>query len=763
MIDKNKIYSLLWLCALLLPHLIIAQGEGSLTIDRIFSGEFQMESFGPAKWLGEGEAYTTLESSASAENGRDIIQYSCKDNTRSVLVAAEKLIEEGSEDPMYIANYSWSNDGTKLLVFTNTRRVWRANTKGDYYVFDMKANRLKKLGEGLAASSLMFAKFSPDDQKVAYASRGNLYIEDLVTGAQQQLTEDGNKDIFNGTFDWAYEEEFACRDGFRWSADSRRLAFWQVDASEIRNFLMINNTDSLYSFTVPVQYPKVGEPPSKVRLGVVELASGTTNWLKIPSGDDWPYLPRMQWIANKNQLLVQQLNRKQNNNRLWLCDGATGEARNVYTESDPCWVDVTHPDPTMNWDMTDPHVLDKGKAVLWTSEKDGWRQLYRLDLKDGKTTLLTQGDYDIARMYQVNDRAGNIYFNASPENPTQRYLYQIPIKGSPRPSRLTPADQSGLHRYNISPNGKYAIHTWSNINTPTTIELVSLPKHKLIRTLVDNADYKAKVAKLEKGQTEFFKIKTIDGVEMDGVIRKPPGFDPQKKYPVLFNVYGEPWGQTATDSWGNPLWNTMMTQRGYIVITMDNRGTPSLKGREWRKSLYRKIGVLNSRDQAMATRELMKWSFIDSTRIAVWGWSGGGSMTLNLLFRYPEIYGTGVSVAPVANQLLYDNIYQERYMGVPWENKEDFVEGSPVTYAKNLKGNLMLIHGTADDNVHYQNAEDLINELILQNKQFSMMSYPNRSHGIYEGENTSRHLYQLISNYIQANTPVNSKESIIKP
>jgi dipeptidyl-peptidase-4 len=285
---------------------------------------------------------------------------------------------------------------------------------------------------------------------------------------------------------------------------------------------------------------------------------------------------------------------------------------------------------------------------------------------------------------------------------------------------------------------------------------VELPKHKTIQTLIDNKDFMDKVAGLQFPEISFFKVTTEDGVEMDGRMIKPLNFDPNKKYPVLFHVYGEPWGQVALDAWTG-LWNIMLAQQGYIVIDMDNRGTPCLKGSAWRKSIYRKIGVINSRDQAMAAREVIKWPFVDPDRIAVWGWSGGGSMTLNLMFRYPEIYKTGMAVAAVSNQLVYDNIYQERYMGLPQENMEDFMEGSPITYAKNLEGNLLVVHGTADDNVHYQSAELLINELIKQNKQFQVMPYPNRSHGIFEGKNTRRHLYTLLTNYLKEHTPPGGK------
>ena len=729
-----------------------------LTIDRIFqSGEFRMERFGPYKWLGEGDYYTTLESSDSISGARDIIRYYSKTSERNILIPAWKLIPEDSERPLRISNYFWSADQKKLLIFTNTRRVWRANTRGDYWIFDLETGELNQLGKTLPESSLMFAKFSQDGTKVTYVSNNNLYMEGIDNDSIRQLTFDGTEDIINGTFDWAYEEEFACRDGFRWSGDGKYLAFWQLDASDISDFLMINNTDSIYSYIIPVQYPKVGKDPSACKLGVVNIETGDITWMDIPGDTKQHYLPRMQWVGNSGQLLVQQLNRKQNTNRLWLCDAINGTAKNFYTEEDSAWIEIQHPDIAQpGLAATDVYFLENEKEFIWISEKDGWRHLYLITTDGQKEILLTDGEYDIASLYGVDEKKGWIYFNASPENSTQRYLYRVPLKGSGKLEKVTPDDQTGVNRYDIAPGKKYAVLRTSNANTPPATYLVSIPKHHIIKTLAGNDSYLKKMDQLDLGPVEFFQVTTTDGIDMDGYIIKPPDFDPDKKYPVLFYVYGEPWGQTATDTWSR-LWYQMLAQNGYLVISMDNRGTPCLKGREWRKSIYGKVGVINSRDQAMAAKEILKWDFVDPERIAVWGWSGGGSMTLNLMFRYPEIYKTGLAVAPVSDLLYYDNIYQERYSGVPWEFEEEYKEGSPVNFAKNLEGNLLIVHGTGDDNVHYQNTEALINELIKNNKMFQVMPYPNRSHGIYEGRNTRRHLFTLLINYLMDHTQPGGK------
>ena len=740
--------------ALILCFTISAWAQESLSIDRIYnSSDFSLDQFGPAKWLENGKFYTTLEDSESTAGGIDIIQYNTITGEREVLINANELIPDGLNYPLSIRDYSWSHDKNSLLIFTNTERVWRYHTRGDYWVYNIIENKLKQIGADSQESSLMFAKFSPDDTRIAYVSQHNVYVENLKTGKTTSVTTDGTDKIINGTFDWAYEEEFGARDGFQWSPDGKYIAYWQVDATDIRVFNMINFTDSIYSYNVPVQYPKVGEDPSNCKIGYVSSEGGETTWLSIPGDQKQHYLPRMMWSPDAKKIFAQQINRKQNTNRIWAYDLASGDAKNIFTDIDKAWVDV----------VDDWIWLNNGKEFTWLSEKDGWRHFYRVAADGSGEKLVTRGEFDVISIEEIDPDGGFVYFIASPENATQRFLYRVSIKGSAKPQRLSPLSQSGVHQYQIASGGKYALHTYSNINTPPEISLVSLPKHTTIKTLVTNNSVKEAMNKTAMPEAEFFKVTIADEVELDGYIMRPSNFADDKKYPVLFYVYGEPCCPTVVDRWGGSrtLWFSMLAEKGYIVISVDNRGVDIPKGREWRKSIYRKIGVLNSADQAAAAREIMKWDYVDPERIGVWGWSGGGSMTLNLLFRYPEIYKMGMSVAPVGNQLLYDNIYQERFMGLSSENKEDFLEGSPVTYAKNLKGELLIVHGTGDDNVHYQNTEVVINELIRNNIPFDMMAYPNRSHGIYEGENTSRHLQNLLTRYLLSHLePVGRKIAV---
>lgn len=722
-----------------------------LTLDRIFnSGEFRQEYQRPIQWINNGEAYVTIEKSASINGVDELIKYSSKTQERTLFVGAEALSINGK--PLSIESFSLSPDGTKVLIFTNSSRVWRSNTKGDYWVYDFSSKKLKQLGAKFTPSSLMFAKFSNNNQYVAYVHNFNLYKEDYKTGDITQLTFDGNRKIINGTFDWAYEEEFGKRDGFSWSPKANYIAFWQLDASEIGTFYMINNTDSIYAKLIPLQYPKAGEDPSGAKVGLVELNSKEITWVPLEGGEKENYIPAMQWV-NDDLLLIQQMNRKQNQLLVWSYQPSSKKLKKVYTENEDTWIDLGYPDVSANnWGDNDLPVVDGGQAFLRMTETDGWRHVYKVNISTRTKTLITPGEFDVASFSTATEKL--LYFIASPNNSAQRYLYSVNLNGKGKPKRITPSEYDGLNSYDLAPNGLYAIHTHQNIKEVRTVRLVELPKHKIITTLVKNETYKKKLATLALPEVKFKKIITEDGIEMDVRMAMPIDFDAQKKYPVIFHVYSEPWKQEATDTQIG-LFDVMLAQKGYVLIHMDSRGTPCLKGSKWRKSIYRNIGVINTRDQALAAKELLKLDFIDEEKTAVWGWSGGGSTTLNLMFQYPEIYKTGVAIAPVSSFLIYDNIYQERYMGLPQENREDYIKGSPITHAKNLEGNLLVIHGTGDDNVHYQSTELLINELIKHNKQFDLMVYPNRSHGIYEGENTRRHLYTLIFNYLMKNNPTN--------
>jgi len=707
---------------------------------------------GGIRWSGDGNSYYRVMNN-------EVIKFTLPGNERETVISNGLLTPDGNSGPLKIRFYAFSNDQQKALIFTNTQKVWRLNTKGDYWVLDMKTGTLSQLGKSLPASSLMFAKFSPDSRSVAYVSGNNIYVEDIQKSKIKALTTGGSVTLINGTFDWVYEEEFYCRDGFRWSPDSKSIAYWQLDASSIRKFYMINNTDSIYSQLIPLEYPVAGEKPSSCRVGVINIARGKTTWMKIPGEPDQNYIISAEFIPATGDLLIRQLNRKQNCSKLFICKTETGNSRMINEEKDEAWVDVQYTANPHSIDFVNDFVwLDEGRSILWISEKSGWRQLYKISLEDGSETQITKGDYDVIDFESVDQAGGNVYFTASPGNATQKYLYRTMLNGRGEPELLSPAILKGTHEYSVSPGGKFASHTFSNHFTRPSEEYITLPDHKPLN------EKESIISRLDSlkinSSTEFFKVTTCDSIEMDGWMVKPENFDQGKKYPVVFYVYTEPGGATVTDTYGvggNRQYIGDMAEDGYIYISLDNRGTPVPKGRAWRKSVYKQIGRINIHDQAMAAKEILKWNFVDPERVAVWGWSGGGTATLNLMFQYPEIYKTGIAIAAVGNLLIYDNIYQERYLGLPQENMDAYVQGSAITYAKNLKGNLLYIHGTGDDNVHYQNAEMLVNELIKYNKHFQFMPYPNRTHSIREGEGTWEHLQTLFTSYLKKYCPPGPK------
>lgn len=648
-----------------------------------------------------------------------------------------------------VENIVWNEKQDKILIFTNSKRVWRANTKGDYWHFDLKTGKGKPIGKDLPIASLMFAKISPDSKNIAYVSNHNIYLENISTGKITKITKDGTDRIINGTFDWVYEEELMCRDGFRWSPDSKNIAFWRVDARKTRNHLMINNTDSLYAFTVPVEYPKAGEKPSEVKIGVINIDTQKTIWQKIPGEADNNYLPRMEWAADNNLWIV-QLNRLQNEVKLFKTNSKTGFANQIFNEKSNTWVDVFDTSAS-DYDAFPFKFIDRGNAMLWNSDTDGWMHIFKISTDGKSKELITKEPFD-AYYQAYNEATNTVYHLSSPTDATQRYLYETNLT-TKITKKSTPGVFAGTNDYRFSTDGAFARHTNSNINRNPNARLIATTNHAKVFPYGDEIFSKPNL----KYTLEKFKVKTLDNIEMDGIMAKPLDFDPTKKYPVFFYSYGEPASSVANDE---PNFNSLiepLIPKGYIGVKLDNRGTPVFKGRDWRKSIYKKIGVINSRDQAMAAKEILKWNYIDNERVAIHGWSGGGAMTLNLMFRYPEIFTTGIAVAAISDQRFYDNIYTERYMGLPQDDTEAYNQASPITFAKNLKGNLLYVHGTGDDNVHYKNAEVLLNELIKQGKVVSVMPYPNRTHGISEGAGTRQHLAKTFIDYIEKNCPPGAK------
>ncbi len=764
-------------CCLLLPPLIAvfllvgtpasvrlkAEGTAPLeaTLQRIYAGkEFSAKSFGPARWLEGGKAYVTVEPSVAVKGSRDIVRYETSSGKREILVSASQLIPAPGKPPLTIEDYAWSVDMLHVLVYTNTAQVWRQNTRGDYWALDRSSGTLRKLGGDAPPSTLMFAKFSPDGSRVAYVRANNIYVEDISGGQITRLTQDGSETVINGTTDWVYEEEFFLRDAFRWSPDGKHIAYWHFNTSAVQDFPLMYYTGGQHQIVTHIPYPEYGIYPhiqhipypqpgtanSAVRVGVVNATGGPTKWMDVTGDPQTSYIARMEWAGNSDELVIQHLNRLQNANDLLLANANTGSVQKVLRDEDPAWVDV----------VDDLRWLQGGKEFLWVSEHDGWRHVYVFSRSGRDVRLVTPGAFDVISIEEVDPKGEWVYYIASPENAAQRYLYRTRLDGTGAPERLTPANAPGTHSYQMAPECDWAFHTYSNFDTPPVIDLVRLPDHSVARALEDNHELRAKVKPLIPGPIEFFHADIGEGVTLDGWMIKPPNFDASKKYPILIHVYGEPASQTVLDTWQGDggLFHDALANEGYIIASVDNRGTPAPKGRAWRKIVYGSVGVLSSKEQAAALEALERTRpYIDTSRVAVWGWSGGGTNTLNLMFRHPELYKVGMAVAPVPDQRLYDTIYQERFMGLPQQNTEGYRSSSAINFAEGLRGKLLIVHGSGDDNVHYQGTELLVNRLVELGKPFDFMEYPGRTHSISEGSGTSLHIRALLGRYLEEHLP----------
>ncbi len=533
-----------------------------LTIDRIYVGkEFDGKSF-DGRWLDGQSAYVTLEPSESVNGGRDIVRHDAATGESTVMVAATDLTPAGEDSPLKIESYQWSKDHNLLLVFTNSKRVWRNNTRGDYWLLDRSSRQLRKLGGDAPPASLMFAKLSPTGKQIAYVRDRNLYVEDLFDHTVRQLTQSESQDVINGTTDWVYEEELGLRDAFRWSPDGQWIAYWQINTEGVEKFPLVNNTDSLYPTVNWFAYPKVGQRNPSCRVGMIQCESTETRWIELPGDPSEHYVPRIEFLPTAEdvvddhpRLLIQQLNRLQNTNRLLLADFRSATVSDVMTEQDEAWVDV-HDE--LKW-------IDSAKRFTWLSDRDGWRHIYIASLDGGQPTLVTPGNFDVIELLQVDEKQGDqkgsgIYFIASPDSASERYLYRVGLDGSDL-KRITPAGFIGTHSYQISPDANWAIHTQSCSDLPPVTDLVSLDDHQVVRVLENNEELLAKVEQLSRSPTEFFSVEIGDGVELDAWCIKPPDFDPAKKYPLLCYVYGEPAGSTVVNRWGGKSYSLALDAR----------------------------------------------------------------------------------------------------------------------------------------------------------------------------------------------------------
>src|SRR5690242_5202871 len=701
----------------------------SLAVHTIWGSHEFTSDLVDLSWMKDGKAYTTLDEDASGNT--DLYRVDAVTGAKQLLVRGADLVPPGGRHPVAIEEYRFSGDESKLLVFTNSARVWRQNTKGTFFVWDLAARRL--IPVSAQTGYQQFAKLSPDGRRVAFVRDNNIYVTDLASGAETALTRDGGDNVINGTSDWVYEEELDLRDAFRWSPDGSRIAFWRLDQTAIRPFYL-QDFDSLYAPLVPVRYPKSGTANSEVKIGVVELATGRTAWIDLGADRDI-YVAAMDFTGAPDEIWLTRLNRHQNRLDLLLADARTGAARVIMTDSDSAWVDANQP----RW-------IGGGKQFLFVSEREGYDQVYLFDRDGSLVRRVTPGGWDVFEVLGADEQAKVLYFTGAIDGPLTRQLMRVGLDGK---NLRRVSTEPGTHSAAFTPTFTIYLDTYSRAGVPP-VQTLRRADGSLVRTVADNAALRDKVQALGLNRPEFMTVETPDGVALNAWLIKPKGFDAARKYPLLMTVYGGPGSQTVTDSWGGPnyLWHQMLAQDGYLVASVDNRGTGG-RGAKFMKMTYLHLGRYEAADQIAAARWFARQPFVSADRIGIWGWSYGGYMSSRTMFLGAGVFKAALVVAPVTDWRFYDTIYTERYMRTPQENAAGYDESAPLAYADSLRGSFLLVHGTGDDNVHFQNSVRLVERLEAANKQFDMRIYPGRTHSI-SGGNTRENLYGLFTAWLKA-------------
>ena len=733
------------------PTPVHAQHEAKtlLTLEDIhFSSKYSAQSFTGGRWAEQGPVVWYIEHEKNG-NASHLMQFNLETNQREILIDGNKLVTADTDRTIKIEGYEYSKDGSKVLIYTDSERVWRQNTKGYYYLFDLASNTLMPISDR-ANGYQMFAKLSPDGERVAFVRDRNLFVVDLASKVETQITSDGaDGSIINGTSDWVYEEEFRLRDGWAWSPDGQFIAFYKFDESGTRDFFM---TDLLQKYPVEEEfrYPKAGDANSEVQLGIVDMATNqiayfdTNTWFE--GEDSTEYIPQMGWtpaIDGTHHVWMIRLNRDQNVLDLMYGHPQTMQTETILHEEEPSWIDVN---------SGKIQFLDDNKHFVWMSETDGYRHIYLHTNTGERVRQVTEGVWEVNNFAGIDENKGVIYFTAAIDSPLERQLYAISYKKRPStPVQIT--EKKGTHGINLSTDARYFIDTYSNSTTPPVITLHAIDGEQL-KVLESNEALAKTLEEAAPPEPEFITLPAADGTQLNAFLIKPRNFNPEAEYPLLMYVYGGPGSQTVRDSWGGNryLWHAMLADElDMIVASVDNRGTGA-RGKAFESATYKKLGQLEAADQIAAAQYLGDLAYIDENRIGIWGWSYGGYMTLMSMLsgEGPGTFKFGVSVAPVTDWELYDTIYTERYMSTPQKNREGYSEGAPLNYAANLAPHqrLLLVHGDFDDNVHFQNAAQMANELQAENKQFEFMMYPGRNHGIFGGK-TRLHLHTMMTRFIQ--------------
>ena len=710
------------LLAVIISGQLMAQKQ--ITVEDFTSNNiFLAKSVRGIRWMNDGQYYSALKKNA-------IVKY---DVTTGSIVAT--ILDGNALEPnISISDYSFSDDEQQILVLTDRKSIYRRSYTAVYYVYNLLDKSMSKLSSGRQS----YGTFSPDGSKVAFTRDNNLFYVSLSDMKEVQVTEDGKtNEIINGSTDWVYEEELSLTKAFYWSPDNKKLAFYRFDESKVREYNMqVWHEGQLYPEDRRYKYPKAGEVNSTVEIKIFDLENSNTTPVDIGAETDI-YIPRVAWTQNPEMLSVRRLNRHQNLMEVLHADASTGKTQLIISDQSNTYVDVE----TLIY-------LKDGKHIITTSEQSGFNHVYLYTMEGKLVRQVTTGDWDVASFVGADQKSKGqkVYFTSYEESPLEQYFYSINLSGKNK-QKLSTA--KGVNRVNMSKDNKYYLNYNSSAVSVSTVELFQTKGNKLIKLLEDNADLKVKIKEYGFVEKEFFTFNTIEGTSLNGYMLKPADFDEGSKYPVLMYQYSGPGSQSVSNSWGSRTWHQLLVQKGYMIVVIDGRGTGG-RGADFKKQTYKQLGKLEVEDQIAGAKYLAELTYVDPARIGIWGWSYGGYMSSLAILRGNDVFSTAIAVAPVTSWRYYDTIYTERFLQTPQENPEGYDENSPATYAADLKGNFLLIHGTGDDNVHFQNTVALEDALIAAGKQFTSFYYPDRAHGI-RSRNAQVHLYTLMTNYILEN------------
>lgn len=725
---RNFTFCLAWI--LLSFNVIVAQKKNISLEDIWQKGTFQQEYLEALSSLNNGEEYAVIHYDSKDKSvNLEAFNYETGEKTRSIIRSKDI---PGLD---YFQTYQFNADESLVLLGKEVQPVYRRSRKAIYFVYDLETKTLQQV----SSEKIMEPAFSPDGSKVAFAFENNLFIKDLKTNQTTQITDDGKQNqIINGTTDWVYEEEFAFTRAFDWNSKGTKIAFLKFDESEVPEMSMdiygSNPQQQLYPEPYKFKYPKAGDPNSVVSLHIYDVETHSSK--KINLKKDYEYLPRLKWTNDSEVLSVQAMNRHQNELDLLFISTKDNSVRAVLEERDENYIDIT-----------DDLTFLKDNSFLWTSEKSNWNHIYHYSSKGKLLNQITKGNWDVTRFYGIHPKENLIYFQSTENGSINRDVYSINLKGKKK-KRLT--QKTGTNRANFSKNFKYFINTFSDINTPNLYSLHRASDGKELRVIEDNQALQQRLKDFNLSDKEISTLK-INGYDLNMYMIKPPNFDPKKKYPLLLYQYSGPGSQLVSNSFfnSNDFWHLMLAQQGYIVACIDGRGT-GFKGADFKKLTQLELGKYEVEDQIEVAKKLSKENFIDEDRIGIWGWSYGGFMSANSILQAPDVFKMAIAVAPVTSWRFYDTVYTERFMTTPQENPKGYDLNSPITYVDNLKGKLLLIHGSADDNVHVQNTMQMVEALIQADKEFDWLIYPDYNHGIYGG-NVRLHLFREMTNYVLKN------------